>query len=414
MPVYKYKALKDDGSPATGIVDADSPREARLKLRGRKILVTEMEAIGAQAEAGQGVGGLARTVGRVFRRRKLGELVIVTRQLGTLLNAGIPLVEALGAVIEQAETQSLESALRDIREKVQQGATFADALGQHRYYFNDLYVNMVKAGEASGTVDKVLDRIADFLQAQNRVQGKVVAALTYPLVMMVIGGGVVVFLLSYVVPKITEILIKQKKALPAPTEFLIFLSEFLKHYWWALGAALLVGAVMFRGFVATEKGKYAWHAFLLKVPVVGTLFKKAAISRFAVTFATLLESGLPALEALGVVKNIVGNKVMEGVLENVRTKITEGADLATPLKASKVFPPVVGYMIAVGEESGKLEELLRKVAEAYDEEIELAAQKVTALLEPVMIVSLAVIVGFIVLAILLPILEISNVGSGGH
>jgi general secretion pathway protein F len=404
MPIYQYKALAESGEVEVGITSADSPREARVKLRARKLHVTEL----LQLKEGEVKARRRITLPRIFRRGKIQDLAIVTRQLATLLDSGIPLMGSLTAVIEQVQNRHFRAVLMDVRERVAQGSNFADALGANPGYFNELYVNMVRAGEASGRLDAVLHRVADYLQAQNRIQARITAALTYPIIMVIIGTAVVIFLLTFVVPRIVELLTKQAKALPLPTEILISISSFLQHFWWVF---LIVGVgiyLMYRGLRATEQGRLSIDTFLLEIPLLGPLFKKQAISRFAVTFATLLESGLPVLESLGIVKRVVNNQVLANVLERVRQRVTEGSDISTPLKESKIFPPVVGYMIAIGEESGKLEGLLRKISDAYDEEIELAAQKLTSMLEPLMIVIMAGIVSFIVLSILLPILQMSR------
>ncbi len=405
MPVYTYKALKEDGGPDGGIIDADSPKDARLKLKGRRLHVTEL----ASVEEARG-GAAARPVFRLFRRRRPQEVAMLTRQLATLLGSGIPMIGALTAIIDQTEHRDMKTSLMGIREKVSQGGSLSDAMAMHSVYFNDLYVNMVRAGEAGGNLDKVLFRVADYLHSQNRTRAKVVASLTYPIIMLVIGVGVVAILLTYVVPKILEVIKKQgKAALPLPTEILVLVSGFMGRYWWLLLAGVIGIAYAYWQARQTPAGRLWTDTMKLRIPVVGNLIKKAAISRFAITFATLLESGLPVLEAMGVVKRVVDNALLAETLEMVRQKVAEGADIATPLKNSKVFPPVVGYMIGVGEESGRLEELLKKTAEAYDEEVDVAAQKMTALLEPLMIVIMAVVVGFIVLSILLPILQMSNI-----
>jgi general secretion pathway protein F len=412
MPVYQYTALTSDGREEKGLVDADSPKDARLQLRDRGMHVTGLVPSdpAARAAAARGDSSAARgRPGRRGGRRNLNELAMATRQMATLLNAGIPLMEALSALIEQSGNRALEEALRDIRERVSQGATFADALAGHPRWFNPLYVNMVRAGEASGALDTVLTRLADYIQGQNRMRNRISAALTYPAILVVIGVSVVLFLLAFVVPKILEILRQQKQDLPLPTQVLVVAQDALLSYWWAMLAAAVAAAVVFRVWRATERGRLAWDGFVLRMPVFGELFKKQAVSRFAATFATLLESGLPVIEALNVVKAVVANKVLENTLEQCRQKITEGADIATPLRQSKVFPPVVSYMVAIGEESGKLEGLLRKISDAYNEEIDLTVQKIMTLIEPVMIVVMASIVAYIVLSIMMPILQISNV-----
>jgi len=409
MPVYNYKALKDDGGSDAGVIDADSPKDARLKLKNRRLHVTDLQTLGGGEEKG-GNGGLRRPRFKFFARRRPDQIAMLTRQLATLLGSGIPMIGAITAIIDQVEYRDLKAALMDVREKVSQGGSLSDAMGGHPICFSELYVNMVRAGEAGGNLDKVLFRVADYMHAQNRTRAKVMAALTYPLIMLLIGTGVVVILLTYVVPKIMEVIQKQgKAALPLPTEILLALSGFMGRYWWLLLAIGVGVAVLFAHARTTKAGRLWIDTMKLRIPVLGNLLKKSSISRFAITFATLLESGLPVLEAMGVVRKVVDNELLAETLDMVRQKIAEGADIATPLKQSKVFPPVVGYMIGVGEESGRLEELLKKTAEAYDEEVDVAAQKMTSLLEPLMIVVMSVVVGFIVLAILLPILEMSNI-----
>lgn len=403
MPVFTYKALGADGKSKAGVIDADSPKEARRKLRDMQLRPTEVAAVVNETPAEAGTIRL-----RLPQRTNLQELSLMTRQLGTLLSAGIPLMSALTALSEQTEDRKIRTTLLGVRETVAQGASFSAALSQHPRLFNDLYVNMVSAGEASGALDAVLFRLADYLSAQNRLRAKIVAALTYPLIIVILGIAVVTFLLSAVVPKITQIFERSEQALPMTTEILMAVSGFFASFWW-LVLALLIGVVaLWKAIVRTPGGKLWWDTLILRVPVLGSLLRKAAVSRFAVTFATLLESGLPVLESLTVVQRVVDNALVSKTLEEVRRKIAEGADIAGPLRASKVFPPVVTYMVAIGEEAGRLEELLRKIADAYDEEIEIAAQKLTAALEPILIVTMAVFVGFIVVAILQPIMEISR------
>jgi general secretion pathway protein F len=409
MPVYNYKALKDDGGSDAGVIDADSPKDARLKLKHRRLHVTDLQSVGGGDEKG-GNGAARKRRFKFLARRRPDQVAMLTRQLATLLGSGIPMIGAITAIIDQVEYRDLKAALMDVREKVSQGGSLSDAMAGHPIYFSELYVNMVRAGEAGGNLDKVLFRVADYMHAQNRTRAKVLAALTYPLIMLLIGTGVVVILLTYVVPKIMEVIQKQgKAALPLPTEILLALSGFMGRYWWLLLAVAVGAAVLYAHARTTKAGRLWIDTVKLQIPVLGNLLKKSSISRFAITFATLLESGLPVLEAMGVVRKVVDNELLAETLDTVRQKIAEGADIATPLKQSKVFPPVVGYMIGVGEESGRLEELLKKTAQAYDEEVDVAAQKMTSLLEPLMIVVMSVVVGFIVLAILLPILEMSNI-----
>ena len=414
MPTFNYKGLASDGGSKSGVIDADTPRDARQKLRRENIYVLEIDA---EDVAGAPKVGRVSLVKRLrtltggataMTRKRLDEVATVTRQMSTLLGAGIPLTETLRAIIEQAQSRELSMTFRDIREKVSQGSTFGDALAFHPQYFNDLYVNMVKAGEAAGNLDVILGRLADFVQAQRKLRDKVSAAMTYPIVMVCVAVLVISILMTVVVPKITQSLITQKKTIPLPTQILIGLSSFFQTYWWVLLLGIALLTVVIQWVYRTSRGRMAIDKFLLKVPVFGDLLRKQAIARFSTTFSTLLKSGVPVVQCLEISGRIVNNRVLQAVIDDVRHKIVEGADIATPIKRSGAFPPVVGYMIAVGEQSGQLEPILDRISETYDEEIDLATQRATALLEPLLIVGMAVIVGFIIFSIILPILQIGD------
>jgi general secretion pathway protein F len=405
VPVYDYKGLNAGGTSKTGIIDADSPREARLKLRSQNVLVTQI------TEREQSV---RREVGKKrvldFRRRAKGksEVPMYTRQLATLLKAGIPLAQAMAALIEQCSVPDLEACFRDVREKLTGGLGFAEALAYHPAYYSDLYVNMVKAGEASGSLDRVLDRLADYLQRQAQIRNRINAALAYPMVMIMVGIVIVIILMTFVVPRVMVVVERSGQQIPAMTKMLQAVSGFLGSWWWLLIGMMVVLAMLHRTAMRRQEYRYRVDQFKLRLPVLGELFKKTAVSRFAVSMSSLLKSGVPVLEALKIVRDIVGNEVLAKVLDDVQKRILEGADIAGPLKKSGVFPPVVGYMIAVGEQSGQLEQMLDQVAVAYDEEITVQTQKVTSLLEPLLIVAMALVVGFIVISVMLPILKISD------
>jgi general secretion pathway protein F len=303
----------------------------------------------------------------------------------------------------------VEKVLRDLRERVTQGSSFADALEQHPAYFADLYVNMVRAGEASGNLDEILMQVAAYLVKESRLRNKVGTALTYPAIMLLVGLVVVIVLMKVAVPKILAVLESVKQSvLPLPTRMLMGVSHFVESYWIAMFVVLALAIFGLRVLGWTERGRYALDRVRLWLPIFGDLFRKQAVSRFAVTFSTLLRTGIPVLEGLNVVRRIVGNAVIAKTLGEVREAIMQGADIATPLKRSGIFPPVVGYMIAIGEESGRLDEILTNLAESYDEEIEVATQRLTALLEPVIILVLAVVVAFIALAVIMPVMELST------
>ena len=403
MPIYQYEALDARGRSKKGTVDADTPRDAREKLRRQDIRVVGMKKLDASGKKGE-----KKSYFKFERRVNVRELAILTRQFSTLLGSGVHLSEALNVLVEQIQERRTEVVFRDLREKIVAGSGLADALSFHPNYFSDLYINMVRAGEASGNLDEILARLADYLQKQANLKGKLAAAMTYPAVMVFVGFGVVVFLMSYVVPRITKILSKKGDALPAPTEILMAISELFKQYWWGGLIGVLALGIFLRASMSTEKGRLWFDSTLLRIPVVGTLFQKSAISRVTVTLSTLLKGGLPALEALNIVSKVVNNSLLSRTITQVADRILEGADIATPLKNSRMFPPMVGYMIAVGEQSGELESILDRISETYEEEIDLAVQRLTALVEPVIIVGLAVVVGFIIMAVLLPLLQFDS------
>jgi general secretion pathway protein F len=417
MPIFQYTALTPAGKLKKGIVDADTPRDARAKLRGDNFHVTDMKEVGDKVErrqalkAARGGGGLSleMKLPRFQRRVKPRDLAAFTRQFSTLLKSGIQLAEALNALVEQSTDRDLEKVLRNVKEEITGGSGLAEALAQHPRYFADLYVNMVRAGEASGNLDVVLTRIADYLQKQASLRGKVSAAVTYPCVMVVVGTAVVIFLMSYVVPKITQILQQRNTPLPLVTEIMMTVSAFFHDFWWMLLIGVVGGLFVFRAVLATTAGRLKFDTLLLKVPIFGPLFSKQAISRFAITFSTLLKSGLPALDSLKIVALVVNNAKLTQVINDIHGRIIEGADIATPIKKSKVFPPMIGYMVAVGEQSGQLEDVLDRISESYEEELDLAIQRLTSLIEPVIIILLAVVVGFIIAAVLLPLLDFSGV-----
>lgn len=428
MPIFEYKAYAKGGATRTGVIDADSPREARQRLRRDDLLVSELKPLrgrglraGSDANKQEGLskpsnpGLLARYMAsrRAAQNGASGrdvELVgAITRQLGTLLGAGIPLSEALKAIIEQAESRRIETLFRELRERITQGSSLGESLGEHPELFSDLYVNMVKAGEATGQVDVVLRRLADFLQAQRAMQRKVVSALTYPLLMVSLGLLVVSVLMAFVVPKITSMLQDTGQKMPAPTQLLMDISDVFKNYWW-LG--LLGLAALFSGvgrYYRTAGGKRRLDRLVLKLPFFGELLRKRSVSRFTRTLSTLLTSGVAAVPALEITANVVGNQVIADATDEIRGKILEGTDIATPLKATGAFPATVGYMVAVGEQSGELEVMLDRIADAYDEEVDVVSERVLSILEPIMIIVLAIVVGFIVISIILPILQVGSI-----
>ena len=418
MPIYEYRALTSTGKNRKGIVDADTARDARTQLRTDHLHVTDMWRVEdkhrrtSREKRKTSAGHLEKPrfqLPRLERRINTRDLATFTRQFSTLLRSGIQQADAMRAMVEQCVDRDFERVLRNIKEEITAGNNLAEAMAKHPRCFSDLYVNMVKAGEASGNLDLVLVRVADYLQKQASLKGKVAAAITYPCIMVVVGVTVVIFLMSYVVPKITDLLTQQGRPLPMITLIMMHISNFLQNFWWVILIGITAGFMLIKATLATEAGRLKFDSLLLRLPIFGQLFTKQAISRFAMTFSTLLKSGLPALEALKIVSLVVNNAKLTQVINDIHTRILEGADIATPIKRSRVFPPMVGYMIAVGEQSGQLEDILDRIAESYEEELDLTIQRLTAMIEPVIIIVLAVVVGCIIAAVLLPLLDFSNI-----
>ena len=408
MAVYEYKGLTQDGRESAGIVDAESPKTARLKLRKSGIFPTEIQEGG---ETSRRVPLMIQIRSSLSWGDRITpqEVAILTRQMATLLGAGLPLMEALAALTEQVEKPALRRIVAGIREQVKEGGALASALADHPKVFSELYVNMVRAGEASGTLDGMLSRLADFLENQVRLKNKILATMTYPIFMLVVGAAVLFALITFVVPKVTAVFSEMHQALPLATRILIGVSGFMQDYWWAVLFLIAAAGIGLSRFIQTPDGRLRWDGFLLRSPVAGKLIRMVALSRFSRTLNTLLASGIPLLQALGIVQAVVGNKVLAGAIENARQGIKEGEGIAEPLKKSRLIPPLVSHMIAVGERSGELEGMLLKVAEAYDNEVETAINSLTSLLAPVMILIMGAVVLFIVLAILVPLFELSQI-----
>ena len=425
MPIFEYKAYAAGGATKTGVIDADTPREARNRLRREKMLVSELKQLrSGRRRAGMPKNAKGEVKASLWQRlqdlrhahqsgpsgRDVEIVTAITRQMGTLLGAGIAMTDTLNAIIDQSQSRRIETIFRSIKERITRGASLADALADYPMLFTNLYVNMVRAGEATGQVDIVLRRLADFMQNQRALQRKVVSALTYPMLMVAIGLLVVSILIAYVVPKITSMLQDTGQVMPAPTQFLIFISDLFKNYWIALPVSIFVLSIAFNKIYKTNRGQLAIDRFWLRIPVIGELLRKQAVARFTRTLSTLLSSGVAAVQSLQITQAVVGNRVIADATGHIRERILEGTDISTPLRASGAFPSVVSYMVAVGEQSGQLEQMLDRIADAFDEEIEVVTERVTTLLEPLMIVVLAVVVGFIVYAIVLPILSVGAIG----
>lgn len=405
MPIYEYKGLNKAGKNVSGMLDAESLAELRQRLQSKGVFVTDVKA-GKAGEAATANGEI--DLKRMLQFVGLRDIAVLTRQLSTLLKAGIPLVESLSALTEQADKDELKRVLSDVKRQVNEGSGLAAALSGHEKHFSDLYVNMVRAGESSGNLDVVLERLTDFLESQIELRGKIISAMIYPLVMTVVGTGILGFLFAFVVPKITRMFADQQRALPLITKILLLISDIVSNGWFIILPLIAAAIFGFRYWKNSKKGKPQWDRFVLKVPVVGNLVRMIAITRFSNTLGTLLSSGVPLLQALDIVKNILGNTRLIEVIENVRVNVREGESVAQPLKRSGEFPPLVTHMIAIGERTGQLEDMLENVAVNYKQQVDIRIQAATTLLEPLMIVIMGVAVGFIVFAIMLPIIELNQ------
>jgi len=408
MPVYEYVGLDGAGKAAKGIVDADSPKSARGRLRKQGVFPTDVWEKKEGATRGRGLN-VEIDFGKYFQRISVQDLATLTSQLSTLIGANIPMVEALSALVDQTENPKLKSVLVEVRQKVNGGSSLARAMRAHPDVFGDLFVNMVDAGEQSGALDLVLQRLTEYTESQVALRGKLVAAVTYPVLMLFVSSGLVLGLFTFVIPRIKRIFDSFDEGLPLITTVLFTISNVVTGYWWAL---VIVGGVsgwLFRRWVRTPAGDLWWNKTALRLPVFGKINRTVAVSRFCRTLATLLVSGVPILTALQIVRTVVGNSVIAEAIDNASRNIAEGQSIAVPLKASGQFPPIVTHMITIGEKTGELEGMLGKVADAYDAQVENTVNTLTSLLTPIMTLFMGGVVAIIALGILLPMLNLSSV-----
>lgn len=404
MPVFAYRGLAPNGRMTNGVIDADSPRNARGKLRELGIFPTEL----APQQAAAKTRGVQRWLPTFGRRIPTAELSLLTRQLSALLGAGVQLVDALGALSDQISRAVTKRILSQVRESVREGSSLADALAAHPDTFSDLYVGMVRAGEAAGALEAVLDRLAEYSERQSEFISKVRGALTYPIIMMCVGALIMGFLVSYVVPQVATIFEEQHAVLPLMTRVLIGISDILVGHWLALlfiVVALVAGIV---GGLATAAGRRVYDVWLLRLPYVGPTVIRVICARFARTLATLLKSGVQLLPSLGAVKRVVTNGLLADAIERSRDSIREGHGMGQTLERSGLFPPLLVEMIKVGERSGELEQMLERVADNYEREVETSLRQMTTVLEPLMTLVMAALILFMMLAVLLPIFQLNQ------
>lgn len=406
MAVYTYKALNQKGRSIRGVVDAESVRHARSKLRHQGLYPVEVK------ESSSKEGTRSITLQNVIPSRgpriSVSQLSVITRQFATLVAAGMPLIEALKALGDQIDNPGIKTTFADVSDKVNEGWSLANALREYPTVFPRLYTNMVASGEASGSLDLVLERLSELLESQAALRRKVISALTYPILMLFLCFAVITLLLAYVVPQITSIFKEQNAVLPLPTRVIIAISSFVQTYWLYL---LILGIAAFLGlkyFSQTKRGRRKIDIFLLKMPIIGSLKLKIATARLANNLGSMLSSGIEMLTALGISKNIIGNVVLEEAIEAAAEGVREGGSLAAELNKSQMFPRLLIHMIAVGERTGQLEPMLLRAAKVYESEIDAVISGFTAILEPVLIIFLALVVGGILAAVMLPMLEMTS------
>jgi len=394
MATFTYTARAFNGDLRTATIDASSRDDVIAQLRKQRLSVVKIDQ-DATKKIGRG-------------SIKTRDVVIFTRQFSTMINSGLPLVQALTILAEQTDNKALAEVTRKVVFDVESGNTVADALSKHPRAFTNLYVNMVAAGEAGGILDTILLRLATFLEKNDALVRKVKGAMIYPAVIMSVAAIAVMTLLIFVIPVFAGMFASAGQALPLPTRIVIGASGFLKAYWWVIGAVIIGGGYFFKKYYASPGGKLVIDRAMLHFPVLGDVLRKSAVSRFTRTLGTLISSGVSILEGLEITAKTAGNRVIQDAIMQSRSSIAGGDTIAQPLQKSKVFPPMVISMIAVGEQTGGLDEMLSKIADFYDEEVDAAVSNLLSLLEPIMIVFLGVVVGGMVVAMYLPIFDMVN------
>lgn len=402
MPLFEYSGFDAKGHKISGKTDGSGRKAVVKKLSQQGIFITNLTELAQSSSS-----GWFKSIG-IKRKVSSAELAAMTRQLGTLLSAGISLDETLLTLGEQTDRPVISNALMTIREKILQGASLHEAMKGQQKVFPALYVNMIQVGESSGTLEQVTLQLADFLDEQARIKSRIQAATAYPILMVLVGSGVLTFLFIFVVPKITLMLTELDRALPWPTQLLISLSEGVKNWWIVFLVLMIAACVALQRYRNTPAGKHKTDSMLLKIPIFGRLNLLIATAWFSRTLGTLLQSGVPLLKALDISKALLRNSVLSNAIAQARRQVQEGGSLAKSLKESDVFPPMVAQMTAAGEKSGQLEPMLARLADTYDQQTDLSITSLLSLLEPILILVMGGVVGFVVLAILLPLFEASQ------
>lgn len=400
MPNFRYVAKDKTGRNISGTAEASEEKALVDLLRKQELFVISIKS----EKKKEGPSWMSKLGGKI----KLGELVLFSRQLATMIDSGIPLVQALEILNEQIENAGFKKIISEVKKDVSTGTTFCDALAKHPRAFSPLFVNMVKAGEQSGSLDDIMERLASYMEKTDSLARKVKSAMVYPIVVSLMAVCITLVLMLKVVPVFKGIFADFGSELPMPTRILIFISDGLIGSFWIWMPALVIGIVMFGKFLKTERGTLLFDGFKLKVPIFGVIIQKVAVGKFCRTLSTLVKSGVPILGALEIVGKTAGNCIIENAVEKVRVSIREGQNITTPLAKAKVFPPLVVRMISVGEQTGELEKMLTKIADFYDDQVDAAVAGITSLIEPLVIAFLGIVIGGIVICMFMPIFQISS------
>ena len=412
MAVFEYNGLTASGRKKSGIIDAENPDAAQDNLKQKGIFPTSILRIESGAGRIKTEKGASRgktfNLPPLFSSVKSSEITMITRQLATLLAAGFPLLKAVATLVPQARTKAFKRVLSRVKDAIEEGNSFADALGAHPQVFSAVYINMVKAGEASGTLEVVLERLADFSEKREDTKKKVQASLAYPVFMAVIGFLVLIFLLTFIVPNITKIFTDMNHELPMPTQMLLGISSMVKAWWWLIIPAPFFAILCLYGIRKTDKGGRILDRIILFLPVSGNLTRQLIASRFSRTLGSLLDNGVPLLTALGITKTISGNRVIAELIEKSAQTVEQGGSLGSVLEKNSAFPDLAAQMIKVGEKSGEMEKMLEKSAELFERNVQTAITAATSIIEPLIILVMGVVIGFIILAVCLPIFEINQ------
>ncbi|MCX7983164.1 MAG: type II secretion system inner membrane protein GspF [Syntrophales bacterium] len=404
MPVYEYVALDLRGRKKKGLLEAETLSHAQRKLRTQQVYPVKLREVKERKETHL----ISEIFKNWFSRVSLREITALTRQLSTLIGAGLPLVTSLDVLVSQTSENRLRKVLAQLKDSINEGNSLTHSLSQFPMIFNHFYVNMVKAGELSGALPLVLERLAEYLERQEILRSKIRSALAYPTLMFFIGFAVLFFLVSFVVPNITRIFQDTHQRLPVFSLMLISVSGFLEKYWWVLLAAFAGAIVFVQSYLRTNQGRRIWDEGKIKIPILGPVFEQIYLARFSRTLGTLLQSDVPLLQALEITRPVINNEVFSEIIRKAVTEVEEGRSLAEAISKNGRFPPLVLEMIAVGEQSGALEKMLFRTADALEREVEMKISVFTSLLEPVMILIMGFVVGFIVISILLPIFEMNQ------